>query len=445
VTGTTTLPTDARRYYDAESETMPRAAIEARQWDMLQERLATAYEHAPLYRDLWDDAGVRPGDLASLADFRARVPFVGKDVIRARRDRTGDPFGGLLTVPIEELTAIHSTSGTTGDPTLVGEVWGRDDTQASKARGGPVLTRDFWELGVRPGDHVGLMLFTYRGPIYLFPGILGATAMVFDHDAADVPNLLAWSRELRPTLLYNMSLATFLAVEEAAAEGVDVRDAFASYHAVIWAGEPIGPRTAERARALGIPLYFQSGAGDVGAATECRERDGAHLWEDYGIYECIDPETGDPVADGEVGELVATNLTWTPMPLFRHRSDDLVRMTAVPCACGRTHRRTFPLGRRGAAVRVDGRVVLPIDVWGAIESVDETRAGLFQVIRPGPTAARLRLRVGYRGSPETTALAARVADAVAATVGLEPEVELVPNEALLRLGPPHKIPRVSAR
>jgi phenylacetate-CoA ligase len=430
------------RYYDEAAETMPRAELEAQQWEQLQGQLASAFESSPLYRDLWTAAGVAPDDLGSLADFRAHVPFVSKDVIRARRDATGDPFGGLLTVPLDELTAIHSTSGTTGDPTLVGETWGRG---SGSARSGPVLTRDFWELGVRPGDHVALMLFTYRGPIYLCPGILGATAMVFDHDPADVANLLTWSRELRPTLLYNMSLATFLAVEEAAAAGVDVADAFASYRAVIWAGEPIGPRTAERVRALGIPLYHQSSAGDVGAATECRVRAGGHLWEDYGLYECIDPETGAPVPDGEIGELVATNLTGTPMPLVRHRSDDLVRMTTTPCACGRTHRRSLPLGRRSDAVTVAGRTVLPIDVWGAIESVDDTRAGLFQVIRTGPDSERLRLRVGYAGSPGIGPLTARVEAAVADATGLVPEVELVPNDALLRLGPPHKIPRVTAR
>jgi phenylacetate-CoA ligase len=444
VTTAPPLPTDASRYYDVEAETRPRAAIEAHQWELLQEQIATAYERAPLYRDLWRHAGVAPDDLRSLDEYRTAAPFVSKDVIRARRAETDDPFGGLLTCPIEDLTAVHSTSGTTGDPTLVGETWGGGGREG-QARGIPVLTRDFWELGVRPGDHVALMLFTYRGPIYLFPGMLGATAMVFDHEPGDVANLLAWSREHRPTLLYNLSLVTFLAIEEAAAAGVDVADAFASYRAVIWAGEPIGPRAEARARELGIPLYFQSSAGDVGAATECRERAGGHVWEDFGLYECIDPDTGRPVADGEVGELVATNLAPTPMPLLRHRSDDLVRTTTARCACGRTHRRTTPLGRRGDAVRVDGRVVLPIDVWGAIESVDETRAGLFQVIRPGPEAERLRLRVGFAGTRAPSTLPARVADAVAAAIGLEPEVELVPNADLLRLGPPHKIPRVSAQ
>lgn len=438
------LPTDASRYYDAEAETRPRPAIEARQWELLQEQIAAAYGRAPLYRDLWREAGVAPDDLQSLDDYRRAVPFVSKDLVRERRAETGDPFGGLLTCPIEDLTAIHSTSGTTGDPTLVGETWGGGGRDG-QARGVPVLTRDFWELGVRPGDCVALMLFTYRGPIYLFPGILGATAMVFDHEPGDVAKLLTWSREHRPTLLYNLSLVTFLAIEEAAAAGVDVADAFASYHAVIWAGEPIGPRAAARARDLGIPLYFQSSAGDVGAATECRARVGGHVWEDYGFYEVVDPDTGRAVPDGEVGELVATNLTPTPMPLLRHRSDDLVRATTERCACGRTHQRITPLGRRGDAVRVDGRTILPIDVWGAIEAVDETRAGLFQVIRPAPEADRLRLRVGFAGTTAPATLRARVAASVAAAVGVEPEVELVPNAELLRLGPPHKIPRVSPR
>ena len=156
----------------------------------------------------------------------------------------------------------------------------------------------------------------------------------------------------------------------------------------------------------------------------------------------LDPDGTDAVPDGERGALVSTTLIDKVAPLVRYRSDDLVRMTHQPCACGRTHGRVWPLGRKGDEVVVDGRSVLPAELFAPIESVPATRAGLFQVIRPARNLDRLRLRVGWTGAGQRAAVAHRVADAVATAVGVTPEVELVTYDALLRQGPPHKIPRV---
>src|SRR5439155_20755565 len=141
-----------------------------------------------------------------------------------------------------------------------------------------------------------------------------------------------------------------------------------------------------------------------------------HVWEDTALIEVLDPETGVPVGDGERGELVSTTLVNLVSPLVRYRSDDLVRFTREPCACGRTHGRVWPLGRKSDEVVVDGRSILPTDVWPAIESVAETSAGLFQVVRPERELATLRLRVGY--ARLTTGLRDRVADAVHAELGV---------------------------
>jgi phenylacetate-CoA ligase len=190
-----------------------------------------------------------------------------------------------------------------------------------------------------------------------------------------------------------------------------------------------------------------TGVGDVGAATECHEHDGCHFWEDTCYLESLDPDGVEPVGDGERGELVSTTLLDKIAPLVRYRSDDLVRITHEPCACGRTHGRVWPLGRKGDEVVVDGRSVLPGDLWAAIEAVPETGAGLFQVIRTGREVDRLRLRVGYAtdGARGTDDLRTRVTESVHEAVGIEPDVELVANEELLRQGPPHKIPRVARR
>ncbi len=436
------LPPNDAEYFDAEYETMPRPQLESLQEDLLLEMLPHAYEHAAVIRQAWDDAGVHPRDIKSLADFRERAPFVDKHAIRRFRDERGDPYGGLCALPPDELTAVMSTSGTTGDPTLVPEKWGGGGGRPS------IITRDFWGMGVRPGDHVALVLFTYRGPTYgLFQG-LGTVPVLFDFDPAEMDRFCDLSLRYRPTGLYNFGSVLINAVREVCERrNLDPADVFASYKGVVFAGEPLSPRARGLAESWGVELFEHTGIGDVTAAFECREHDGLHVWEDTVLIEGLDPDGTDAVADGERCELVATSLFNRTAPLIRYRSDDVVRITRAACPCGRTHARVWPIGRKGDEIVVDGRPVLPIDVWAAVESVDACAMGLFQVIRAAPKADTLRLRVGYGPAfaGEGAAVTDAVRAAVATAIGLEPEVELVPDAALLKLGPPHKIPRVAPR
>jgi phenylacetate-CoA ligase len=418
-------------YYDEVAETLPRAELEALQEERVLELLPHAYEHSPLVRETWDAAGVRPADVAGLDDLRAKVPFLDKDSLRRFRDERSDPYGGMLAVDPAELTAIMSTSGTTGDPTLVPEVWGGE-------RPG-VMTRDFWGMGVRPGDHVSLFLFSYRGPVYGFVHGLEAIPILLDHDLAELPRLCSLSLEYRPTALYNAGNTTIHALADL---DVDLADVFSSYRGVVVAGEPVGRRARDQAASWGAELFEHTSVGDVTAGFECPEHDGLHVWEDSVVVECLEPGSDQPVADGEPGELVATTLFNRVWPLVRYRSGDLVRVTRAPCACGRTHARVWPLGRLGDEVIVDGRPVLPLDVWDAVESAPGAGLGLFQIVRPAREVDRLRLRVGHRPGEGDTAEAVRAA--VEAAVGVVPDVELVAEAELLRQGPPHKIPRVAA-
>jgi len=310
-----------------------------------------------------------------------------------------------------------------------------------------MLVREFWEVGTRPGDHFMHCLFTFRGPgIHETIRGIGATPVYVDHQPEDIANLLRLSRELRPTGWYTMSGPLLMMIEHALQAGdLDPVDTFSSYHGVIFAGEPIGPRARARVESWGLELFIQSSLGDVGAATECQEHDGCHFWEDTAFAETLDPQGTESVGDGERGELVSTTLIDKIAPLIRYRSDDLVRVTREPCACGRTHGRMTPLGRKGDEVVIDGVSVLPGDIWSAVELVDETQAGLFQIVRTAREMDTLRLRVGYatEGPKGLADLKTRVTDSVASAVGVQPDVELVENAVLLRQGPPHKIPRVT--
>jgi phenylacetate-CoA ligase len=433
------LPPVDEPFFDREYETMSRGDLQRLQEDLLLEMLPHAYEHAPLIRETWDAAGVHPRDVKGLDDFRALVPFVDKDALRRFRDERGDPFGGLCTLATNDLTAVMSTSGTTGDPTLVPEKWGGGGRPA-------IITRDFWGMGVRPGDHLALVLFTFRGPTYaLFQG-LGTIPILMDFDPAEMARFCELSLRYRPTGLYNFGSVLINAVRDVCDErGYDPRDVFASYKAVVFAGEPLSPRARSLAEHWGVELFEHTGVGDVTASFECSEHDGLHFWEDTAFVEGLALDGNDSVADGDRCELVATTLTNRTAPLIRYRSDDIVRLTHEPCRCGRTHARMWPLGRKGDEVVVDGRNVLPIDVWNAVESVDACAMGLFQVIRTTREIDVLRLRVGYAPAWQDRQDSVRddLQGAVLSATGVVPEIELVPNVALLRLGPPHKIPRVA--
>lgn len=443
-----TMPPNDSVYYDAEYETMPRARIEEEQLELLLDLIPYAYEHSPLVRETWDAAKLVPRDIKSLDDFREKVPFIDKDAVRHFRDDRKDPYGGLLCVEPSELTAIMSTSGTTGDPTLVAEQWG------GGGGGRPtIITRDFWGMGLRPGDRVALVLFTFRGPMYGLIQGLGAVPVLVDYDPSEIERLLALSIEYRPTIMYNFG-NTLMAATPTAAEhaGIDPKDAFSSYLGVVWAGEPLGPRARALAAEWGLPLFEHTSVGDVTASFECTAHDGLHFWEDTAFVEGIEPDATDHTdavasADGARCELVATALVNRVAPLIRYRSDDIVRLTRETCRCGRTHARMWTVGRRSDEIVVDGQPVMPIDVWGAVETVDACALGLFQIVRPQRDVDRLRLRVGYSAAHAKRVDAVRdeVAASVAAAIGVTPEVELVPDEQLLRLGPPHKIPRVTKR
>src|SRR5690348_11339181 len=145
------------RYFEPDAETMPRAELERLQEEkLLGDLLPWAAKRSPLLQDAWARAGITIDDVTTMDDFREKVPFVDKDAIRRFRDGNRDRYGGLLCVdplrPGGPFTAVFSTSGTTGDPTLVPSV----------TSGPSILTREFWEMGCRPGDHFVEMLFTYR-------------------------------------------------------------------------------------------------------------------------------------------------------------------------------------------------------------------------------------------------------------------------------------------
>jgi len=415
---------------------MPRAGIEARQEERILELVPYAYERSALVRRKWEQARVKPGDINSLADFTERVPFITKDDIRQFRHQAGDPFGGLLCTRYDEATTVFSTSGTTGDATLYAHAWDRwHPFWAATAR-------DLWEIGVRPGDYVLGSSFKMRGPLYHADHMCGAIPLMVDTGIGGWAAAVDAIHRYRPAYAVLTSLA--LAELDHLSRSHDMRELFSSFKGVSFAGEPLGARAREQLKSWDVEVYVWTSTGDVTAAFECREHDGCHAWEDCVLLEAVDPAGGGQVADGELGELVATSLDNPVTPMVRFRSDDIIRMTRQPCGCGRTHARFWPVGRKGDETIVAGRSFVPMDIWRALEQIPETATALFQLIRPAREVDELRVRVGY--DPETTAsvsdLRDRVSEVIKAAVGVPPVLELLPEPELVARGRSGKLPRV---
>jgi phenylacetate-CoA ligase len=425
-------------YFDPQIETLSREKLKELQEFRLLGLLPYAYERSGLIRQVWDAAGVHPSEIKTLADYVAKAPFIDKDAIRDFRDANDDPCGGIRIADYSEIPHVGFTSGTTGDPTPVPNGKG----SAIEAE----ILREFWHIGGRPGDYVTYMMFTFRGGISRtsFLGDAGLTPIATPHDPAILPLVIEAIEQYRPTVFYMLSTPMMMGLEAYFEKsGKDPRDVFKSIKGAVFGGEPMSPRFLALAKSWGLEIFDYTTFGDVTGAMECREHNGFHGWEDLALAECLDPN-GNEVADGEVGELVVTSLTDPWAPLIRFRTGDLVKFDRSPCPCGRTHLRFWTLGRMGDLTLVQGVSVLPRDIQGIVEQQAETKAALFQIIRPQPEMDILRLRVGYdeaTGNPAD--LAKRLNDSVTAALKVPCEVELVPNAELLKLGPPQKIPRVT--
>ncbi|NKY54571.1 phenylacetate--CoA ligase family protein [Nocardia flavorosea] len=427
-----------RRFFQPDIETMSREGIRAAQEKRVLELVPAAYENSPFYRELWSAAGVDPARVRSLDDFFEMVPTFAKDDLRAYRARTGDPFSGLLQVPTSRLTSVMSTSGTTGAPELLPEIW--DAAPPLPA----CSARDLWELGVRPGDRVIVPAGVFRGFFDTFYQEMGLVPIYVDAWIGQGAEIIAALQRYRPTYI-QLIMPTVLELERLAGS-YDLRDALSSLRGASFAGQPLGAALAAKvSEEWGVELFIYSSAGDTGTAWECREHNGFHLWEDLVLAENLEPEGRGTVPAGEVGELVATDLDNQAAPLIRYRSGDLVRFDPGRCGCGRTHLRQWIIGRLGDETIVRGRPVVVGEVWKAVETQEETHDGMFQIIREERVVDRLRLRVGYAPADglDLADLGVRLRAAVTDRVGVEPEIELVPVDDLVaRSSSVAKFPRV---
>ena len=345
----------ARRYFhDREAETLPREALERLQLRRLRATLKNAWDHVPVHRARMQAAGVKPADVRSLDDVAA-LPFTLKTDLRDHY-----PFG-LFARKREDVVRVHASSGTTGKPTVVGY------TSADINVWSELMARSLACAGARPGDVIhnayGYGLFTGGLGAHYGAERLGATVVPVSGGATERQVMLIrdfGARVLCATPSYALNIA-----EVAEQQGIDLRGS--SLAIGIFGAEPWSEAMRKEIEArLGLKAVDVYGLSEImgpGVAVECEAQDGLHAWEDHFLFEIIDPQTGQPLGEGESGELVITTLTKEALPMIRYRTRDITRLTRARCACGRSHLRLKRItGRNDDMLIIRGVNVYPSQI-----------------------------------------------------------------------------------
>ena len=299
-------------------EIASRDEISALQLERMKWSLNHAYENVPMYRKRFDEKGVHPNDLKTLKDL-SKFPFTVKDDLRDNY-----PFG-LFAVPKEKVRKIHASSGTTGKATVVGYTDADCDLFAN------MVARSLRASGVRPGEMVhnayGYGLFT--GGLGAHVGIERLGATVVPVSGGMTPRQVTLINDFKPQAIMVTPSYMLNILDEFIKQGLDPKES--SLQVGIFGAEPW--TNAMRKEVEGafdmhaVDIYGLSEILGPGVANECVEsKDGLHVWEDHFYPEIINPETGEPVEDGERGELVFTTLSKEALPMIRYRTKDLTRL-----------------------------------------------------------------------------------------------------------------------
>lgn len=343
----------SNKYWNEEIETMPRKQLEQFQVERLKKTVEIAMG-SNFYAPILKERNITPENIKSVEDIR-RFPFTTKNDLRENY-----PFG-LASVPLNKVVRLHSSSGTTGNPTVILHSQ-RDIEQWADA-----MARSMYTIGLRSSDIIqntsGYGMFTGGLGIQYASERLGA--LTVPAGAGNSKRHVKFIMDFGTTALHCIpSYATRLA---AAFQEEGINPADTTVHTLIIGAEPHSDAQRKRIEEIwGAKAYNNFGMSEMcgpGVAIECQEQNGLHIWEDNYIVEIVDPITLEPVADGEVGELVLTTLNREAMPLFRYRTRDLTRFLPGDCPCGRTHRRLARFqGRSDDMIIVKGVNIFPIQI-----------------------------------------------------------------------------------
>ena len=401
------------------------------QLERLRRAVKLAYENVDHYRSVFDDLGVHPDDIKTLDDL-GRLPLTDKETLRRNY-----PYG-MFAVPMAQVKEIHASSGTTGKPTVVAY------TEADLKVWGEVMARSIACTGGSEQDIVqnayGYGLFT--GGLGVHYGSLSLGAAVVPISAGGTQRQLQLMQDFGTTIITcTPSYAVYMA-EEAPSFGVEPRRT--TLRIGILGAEPWsdGMRRDIEA-AWDMKAYDIYGLSEIigpGVAVECVGQDGLHLWADHFLPEVIDPESGQPMADGEDGMLVITTLSKEATPFLRYATKDIVNITHETCpACGRTMPRISRVkGRTDDMLIIRGINVFPSQIESVLTEIEETEPHYQLVVsREGALdKMEVQVEVGERFFSDEIraleALSARIRREISNVLSIAVDVKLVEPKTIAR-------------
>jgi len=353
---------DRARIWDPLHECMDREELELLQLTRLRSTLERVYRDVPCYRRKFDAAGVRPGNVKSLDDL-AQLPFTTKDDLRESY-----PYG-MFAVPLREVVRIHSSSGTTGKPTVVGY------TRADLQNWTELAARFMTAAGVTEDDivHIAFGYGLFTGAFGLHYGAERIGASVIPMSSGNTDKQIMIMQDYRSTALVCTPSYALTVADRMEKLGLDPHSL--SLRVGLFGAEPwTEEMRREIEQRLGLIATDNYGLSEVmgpGVAGECLQRGGMHIFEDHFIPEIIDPDSGEVLPAGEVGELVLTCVTKEAFPMIRYRTRDITRLDYSRCACGRTHARIAKtMGRSDDMLIIKGVNVFPTQIEEVLFQVE---------------------------------------------------------------------------
>ncbi|MDB2516081.1 phenylacetate--CoA ligase [Planktomarina temperata] len=398
-------------------ETASRDEIEALQLERMRWSLTHAYTNVPHYKQSFDAAGVHPDDLKSLADL-ARFPFTVKTDLRSNY-----PFG-LFAVPRSQINRIHASSGTTGQPTVVGY------TKADLAMWDEVMERSLRASGLRAGDLLhnayGYGLFTGGLGVHGGAEKMGLTVVpvsggMTERQVRLIEDFQATGITVTPS--YMLSI-----LDEYRRQGLDPRKS--PLEVGIFGAEPWTNAMREEVEQSfdmhAVDIYGLSEVMGPGVSCECVEsKDGLHIWEDHFYPEIIDPETGAVLPDGELGELVFTSLSKEAFPIIRYRTRDLTRL--LPGTARSMQRMEKVTGRSDDMMILRGVNVFPTQIEEQLMKVPQLAAHFqIELVKKGPMDHMIVHVEGDSAAGDT------LATLIKANIGITAEVRAGADNSVAR-------------
>lgn len=416
--------------WNPEYECMDRADLHALQLRRLQMTVSWAYERVSYYQARMDALGVKPRDIRSLDDVE-RLPFTDKDALRDTY-----PFG-MFALPLDEVVRIHSSSGTTGKPIVVGYSRGDINTWTE------LTARVAGAAGVHRGDLVD-MAFLYgmfTGGWGMHYGIERLGATIIPAGSGQTERHLMMMADFGTTVLVSTpSYALYLA-EQGEAAGVD----FGSLplRLGLFGGEPctdaMKREIEQKLRIRATDNYGLSEVMGPGVGGECECACGLHVNEDHFLLEIVDPDTGDALPPGEEGELVITTLTKEAFPVLRYRTHDLTRLDTARCECGRTLARMSKVRQRtDDMLIIRGVNVFPSQIEDVLFAIEGVRPHYLIVVDRKHNLDDLEVRIEVEDAvfsdimAEMVSFQRGVADKLQSVLGLRAKVTLVEPGAIER-------------